>query len=127
MRTIIEVVNVEETKGDDWIRRSVETLEEKGRYFSAFKMQFVEGRVDQQLMEGWESLVTGAKGLAEYIEKENPKNKDYPYKNITAFYPTAEDTEYPQIDPKSPQTKEVTLEGLDFRLGVVEEKVFNDA
>ena len=99
LKQVIEIVNVEEKSGDDWELRNIEIASDKGgKYFSAFKMQFVEGRAGKILMEGWDELKRGKKGLVEYTETENPKNAKYPYKNIHGFFPTDDDSEFPQID-----------------------------
>ena len=94
LKKVIEIVKIEEKSGDGWELKKVEIAEEKGKYFSAFKMQFVEGRAGKILMEGWDELKRGAKGLVEYTESNNPKSEEYPYQNIHGFFPTNEDSPY---------------------------------
>ena len=124
LKAVVEIVNVEDKSGGDWELRNVEVAEAKGgKYFSAFKLQFVEGRSGKILMEGWDELKRGAKGLIEYTETPNPKNDKFPYQNIHAFFPTDEDSEFPPIETG----KKLTLENLDRRLGLVEDTVFNES
>ena len=102
MKAIIKIVSVKETSGvgknGTWNRKSVEVEDAKGgKYFSAFKMQYQGSKADQVIMEGWENLTVGTKGLAEYEEDPNVKNPEYPYKNIKAFHLSDENSEFPLI------------------------------
>ncbi len=111
LKKVIEIVKVEPKSGDGWELKKVETAEEKGKYFSAFKMQFVEGRAGKVLMDGWAELERGAKGLVEYTESNNPKSEEYPYQNIHGFYPTHEDSEFPPIDVSAEDERILTGHG----------------
>jgi len=86
----------------------------KGKYFSMFTEDF-----DGLPTPGVELAKAGYEVIVTYVERPNPKNADYPYQNVLRIDPLQEDSEFSF-------KKELTLEGLDLRLGLVEDKLFGD-